>query len=112
MASCTALQAAIQLPASRKQTIIAKWCSTRAASRTVLSPRPQSGSRTTTGSSCAVPIAGASSARSRQTTKAAYRATSSQVRLRPPKRGRFGKGASLIVPGRRKCRKAVNGGQM
>ena len=30
----------------------------------------------------------------------------------PPNSGRFGNGASLTVPGRRKCRKAVNGGQM
>ena len=34
------------------------------------------------------------------------------VRVVPPNSGRFGNGASLIVPGRRKCRNAVNGGQM
>ena len=54
---------------SRKQTIIAKWCSTRAASRIVLSASPQSGSSTTIGSSCAAPISGATSARSSESEK-------------------------------------------
>jgi hypothetical protein len=71
MESCTHLQAAIQFPARRKQTIMAKWCSTRAASRIVLSPRPQSGSRTTIGSSWLVVISAAIRARSSEKTKAA-----------------------------------------
>ena len=35
-----------------------------------------------------------------------------KLRVAPPNIGSFGNGASLVVPGRRKCRKAVNGGQI
>ncbi len=71
MASCTHLQAAIQFPASRKQTIIAKWCSTRAARKIVLSLSPQSGSRTTMGMRWVAAISGCTSARSSDRTSAA-----------------------------------------
>ena len=71
MASCTHLQAAIQFPASRKQTIIAKWCSKRPARAIVPSPRAQSGSRATIGTRWLAAIAGWTSARSSETTSAA-----------------------------------------